>query len=174
MIGWTKTRKRCPTHGLVLRGHPGEYSGTADYCPACGERLAVVSVPYLFQIYFHPAIAIVPGILIFAFGLFMFLDVRGCVIEDRKTNAIAETVRAELRDRVMGSMPSEWETVYSGMESAAYQSNRWKMLSNHLSEEGKTMPFLSGDQIRVFLNMLGSERKDDAFALITNCIEKGK
>ena len=172
MIGWTKSRKRCSKHGLVLRGRPGSYSDKADYCPACGEQLTIVSVPYLFQVYFHPAIAIVPGIIIFAFGLFMFLDVRGCVIADREANAVAE----ELRDRVAETMPSEWKILYSGMAAATYDSEKWIMLSDYLKDKskGEKMPFLGSDQVRAFLDMIAAGSKDDAFALITKCMEKEK
>lgn len=176
MIGWTKNRKRCKTHGLVLRGRPGGYNNTGDYCPACGERLTVVSIPYLFQVYFHPAIMIVPGILIFALGLFMFLDVRGCIVESRKTAAAIKAESQELRDRVMVSMPSEWKTVYSGMASSGYGSERWTMLSDYLESrpENEKMPFLSSDQIRVFLDKLNVGKKDEGFAVIIKYMEKEK
>lgn len=176
MIGWTKTRKRCEVHGLVLRGRPGYYSSRANYCPACGERLTVVSIPYLFQVYFHPAIMIVPGALVFFLGLFMFLDVHGCVIEGRKADVIALAASEELRDRVMESMPNEWKIIYSGMESSAYYSNRWIILRDYAEgkPEDEKMPFLTGDQVRVFLDMLQEGNKDEGFALIMKCMEKDK
>ena len=119
---------------------------------------------------------IVPGILIFFFGLFMLLDVRGCVIADRAASAVAKAKSEELTIMIMETMPSEWKTVYSGMQSSGYYSEKWNILKNYLLDkpENTKMPFLSSDQIRIFLDPLENSKKDDAFALIAKCMEKEK
>lgn len=174
MIGWTKQRKRCPEHGLVLRKRPGSYSSNAEYCPACGEKLVLVSVPYLFQVYFHPAIMLVPGILLLLFGLFFFLDVRGCVIEERRATAITKAEEQTLRDEVMATMPSEWKTIYAGMSGAYFESDRWNILTNYLESkpEEEKMPYLNNDQLRVFVDLVATGREDDAFAVITKRMKR--
>ena len=172
MIGWTKSRKRCSKHGLVLRDRPGYYSSTADYCPACGEQLTVVSVPYLFQIYFHPAIMIVPGILLFFGGLFFFLDVRGCVIEDRKQDAIVAAANEAERENLVQNLPEDWQIVYPAIHEAwkdSFNMSAYTVLRDFLGrqEEGKKMSLLTADEIRMFMRLMPRGNGDDAFELMT-------
>ncbi len=175
MIGWTKQRKRCPTHGLVLRGRPDSHK--ADYCPACGQKLVQISIPYLFQIYFHPAIMIVPGILVFFFGLFFFLDVRGCIIEDRQVRAVIDkqneieyrATRKEQRkekERFLLTMPTQWKTLYAGMDSIYYRDDKWKVFQAYFQHNPK-LPKLSPEQLKLFIAMLKTGKQCDAFSLIT-------
>ena len=178
MIGWTKKRKRCPDHGLVLGKHPDDYRSRGDYCPACGKTLTVVSVPYLFQIYFHPAIMIVPGILVAFYGLFVFLDLRGCVVENRQHGAIVREQRKveeqksqEEQERIVSTLPLQWETLHTGMKSLWGFDDRWEMMQQYCIDNSN-MPQLTSEQLTLFLQMLDTSVRDEAFALITKYISR--
>lgn len=181
MIGWTKKRKRCKEHGLVLRGEPGSYCREADYCPACGKQLTVISVPYLFQVYFHPAIMIVPGILMFLFGMFLVLDIRGCIIEGRKNAEIVATERQARKEKkdaedaiVAQNLPDDWKVVYVPVHEGhinPYNLNSHTVLADFLGTlDGKKMSYLNPDEIRMFMKMMPDHLADEAFKLITTHI----
>jgi len=176
MIGWTKHRKRCPEHGLVLR-KDDQYSRKANYCPACGKQLTVVSVPYLFQVYFHPALAIVPGILLFFGGLFFFLDVRGCVIEDRKADAIAKIEQEAFHAELMDNLPEDWTTVYAAVREAnkTLSINGWNVLKDYLEQQkDQKLSRLTADEVAMFMQLMPSGTGDEAFALMTKHMEDTK
>lgn len=171
MIGWTKRRKRCPEHGLVLRKE-NKYSREANYCPACGKQLTVVSVPYLFQVYFHPAIMIVPGILLFFVGLFIFFDVQGCIIEGRRVDAIVAAEQEAMRNDLVKNLPEDWQIVYPAIHEAwgnSFNMSAYSILRDFLGrlEEGKKMSRLTADEIRMFIQLMPPGNGDDAFELIT-------
>lgn len=173
MIGWTKTCKRCKVHGIVLRKR--KYSEKADYCPACGEQLTLVSVPYLFQIYFHPALMIVPGLLAFLFGLLFFVDARGCSVEQNKRSAILAEQQAiedlEIREQYKQSlltMPSQWKILYAGIDAIYYKTSKWKALRAYFEESPEIqLPKLEPEQLSSFLRIFSVSDQDEAFALIT-------
>lgn len=174
MIGWTKPRKKCPEHGLVLRNEGG-YSSKVNYCPACGQQLTIVSIPYLFQVYFHPALMIVPAILVFLFGLFMFLDIRGCVVENRRVSAFAAKQQEAEREQILLTMPLEWETIYAGMDAIYYRNEKWLALKEYFKERPEIqLPKMKAEHLKLFINMLGVDRQDDAFALITKHMRFGE
>ncbi len=169
MIRFVHPRKRCPEHGLVLRKESKH--SKVNYCPACGKKLTVISVPYLFQVYFHPAIMIVPGILLFFGGLFFFLDVRGCVIEDRKRDAIVAAATEANRENLVQNLPEDWQIVYPALHEAwnhSFNMNAYTVLRDFLGrlEEEKKMSRLTPDEIRMFMQLMPLGSGDEAFELI--------
>jgi len=175
MIGWTKTRKKCPTHGLVLRNRD-EYDRSGDYCPACGERLTVISIPYLFQIYFDPSLIFIPGILIFFYGLFVtVLDVPGCLEIDRNKQVVIDQ-QQEIKDQktkeqlkeVALSLPPQWKSLHAAMDSVHYNNDKWAILRQYFTENPEIkLPKLDAEQLRVFLDNVNNDTVDNAFSLLT-------
>jgi len=150
-----------------------DYSNKANYCPACGEQLTVVSVPYLFQVYFHPAIMIIPGILVFLFGMFIFIDVQGCVVEGRKQDAITQKIAADKAEHDLESMPPEWQTLYAGMRETYFRNDKWGVIKNYFKQNKEIqLPPLKPCHIKMFLGQLEAGRDDDAFALISKHIKR--
>ena len=157
----------------MLRGRPDSYSEKADYCPACGDKLICLRIPYLLQWYFHPVWIILPSILAAFFGLMIVLDVRGCTQEGRKQDAIAQQIADEKSSRIMATMPSEWKTLYAGMGGCHYASDRWLILRDYFKKNSEAMlPYLSPELIRLFLNIVQAGEQDDAFDLITDHMMK--
>jgi len=161
-----RTRKKCPLHGLVLR--KDSYSSSAGYCPACGKQLTVVSVPYLFQVYFRPVIMIVPGILAFFYGLGFFLDVRGCVQADRLANAEQKAQYRIVVADIVKNLPEDWQIVYPALDEASNNYAAYNVLSDFLGrlEKGKKMSRLTAEEIRMFIKLMPPGMGDECFELI--------
>mgnify|MGYP001371795927 CR=1 FL=1 len=164
MIGWTKTRKRCPEHGLVLRDKAGD-------CPACGKQLTVVSIPYLFQVYFHPAIMIVPGILAFLYGMGFFFDARGCIQADRVATAAKTAAQEAQHVDIVRNLPEDWQIVYPAILEArqhSFNMDSYAVLCDFLGplEGGRKMSRLTPEEIRMFMQLMPLGLGDECFKLI--------
>ncbi len=183
MIGWSKHRKQCPKHGIVLRklkayedAEKGWVREQPEYCPACGENLITVSIPYLFQIHIHPVSVSFLVATMAIIGILTVLDTRGCIQENRRFDAAQLVAREE----VVSTLPEMWKTIYAGISTC---SHSWKasfiLLRRTLSELTNeysvcTLDKLSADQIKLFMYHINSSLKNEAFHLLTTATRDGE
>lgn len=103
----------------------------------------------------------------------MFLDVRGCIQENRRVEALAEAERESRHAQIVETLPDEWKIIYSGMLGTHFSNDRFTVLKNYLSEkpESEKMPHLNDGQVRLFLDTVRNGAEVQTFTLVTNRME---
>lgn len=73
-------------------------------------------------------------------------------------------------------MPSQWKTLYTGMDSIYYKSDKWQAMRAYFKGRPSDfrLPKLKPEQLRLFLGMLSSGEQNDAFALIMKHMQTGE